>query len=212
MQLNRMGANASVNARSAAVPVIRPILAADESGLQQFIRNLSPASRHRRFMMGMRELPEETLDRFVHPQPGREAVLVAGSPADGIVGLVQYVADETGDGCEVAIVVGDAWQRQGLGTSLLTALMVVAGNNGIRQVHADVFADNHAMRALGRKLGCEARTNPEAPFLVRIFRTLEAPRVARDRRLVSMLSKPIAMIPRRRTGSDFVRVDAANSV
>jgi acetyltransferase len=89
-------------------------------------------------------------------------------------GLAQYVADEAGDGCEVAIVVGDAWQRQGLGTDLLSALMDVAAYNGVTHVHADVLADNHAMRALARKLGCEARTNMQAPILAKISGRLES--------------------------------------
>ncbi len=81
--------------------------------------------------------------------------------------------DESGDGCEVAIVVGDAWQRQGLGTDLLSALMDVAVDNGVTHVHADVLADNHAMRALARKLGCKVRTNMQAPILAKISGRLE---------------------------------------
>jgi acetyltransferase len=170
-----------------AALVIRPIVPADESGLQQFIRNLSLASRYMRFMMAMRELSGEMLDRFVHPQAGREVALVASSPAAGIVGLAQYVADEAGDGCEVAIVVGDAWQRQGLGTDLLGALMDAAADNGVTHVHADVLADNHAMRALACKLGCEVRTNRQAPFLVQISGTLESTRVTWHARPCSKL-------------------------
>ena len=102
----------------------------DEAGLQQFVHNLSPDSRYSsfmmairsRFMMAIRELPEDMLDRFAHPEPGREVVQVASSPDGDIIGLAQYVADESGDGCEVAIVVADAWQRMGLGTDLLAAL------------------------------------------------------------------------------------------
>jgi len=179
VQLNR-----SEVAHDAAFPVIRPIQPADGSGLQQFIRGLSLASRYSRFMVAIRELPDDMLDRFVNPQPGREAALVASSPSAGIVGLAQFVADDAGDGCEVAIVVDDAWHRQGLGTDLLTALMLVARGNGIEQLHADVFADNHAMRALAHKLGCEVRTNAQAPYLVQISRTLESPYTAWEEQLV----------------------------
>jgi acetyltransferase len=160
--------------RSAAAHVIRPIGPEDESDLQQFVRDLSPASRHARFMVAMRELPEYMLDRFVHPQPGREAVLVATSPVSGIVGLVQYVADETGDGCEVALVVTDAWQRKGLGTELLNTVANVASENSIAYFHADVLADNYPMRALARKVGCEVRVNPEAHYLVEISKAIKS--------------------------------------
>ena len=165
----------STLARRAAAHSIRPILPGDESGLQQFIRGLSPASRHARFMMAVRELSADMLDRFVHPAPGREAVLVATSPVNGIVGLAQYVTDKTGDGCEVALVVTDAWQQQGLGTELLNEVGNVAGENSIGYFHADVLADNYPMRALARKVGCEVRISPGAAFLVQISRSVKSP-------------------------------------
>ena len=164
--------------RVRGVPVVRPIRVTDEAGLQQFVRDLSPASRYTRFMMAIRELPEDMLDRFVHPEPEREVVLVASSPDGDIIGLAQYVADESGDGCEVAIVVADAWHRMGLGTALLGALISVAQRSGIAHVHADVLADNYAMLALARKLGCEVRINRRVPYLALITRGLESPRVA----------------------------------
>jgi GNAT superfamily N-acetyltransferase len=159
-------------------PAIRAIREADEAELQQFVRNLSLASRYPRFMAAIRELPEAMLDRFVHPDPGHEVALVACSPTGAIVGLAQYVADESGDGCEVAIVVADAWQRIGLGTILLATLISIARHYGITHVHADVLADNYAMLALARKLGCEVRTNMSSPFLSLITKTVEAPRGA----------------------------------
>jgi acetyltransferase len=176
VRLNRARPGVVGNARSAAVPIVRPILPAEKADLQRFFRSLSRASSYLRFMRAIRELPEEMLSRFANPEPGREAALVASSPRTGIVGLAQYVADEEGDGCEVAIVVGDAWQRRGLGFSLLRQLMGLAVERGIRHAHADTFADNHAMRALARQLGCELRNNPQSPFLVQLWKTLESPR------------------------------------
>jgi acetyltransferase len=158
--------------RRASAHFIRPISAGDEEALQRFIRELSQASRYTRFMSALRELPGHMLDRFLHPAPGREAVLVADSAKDGIVGLAQYVADESGEGCEVAVVISDEWQRQGLGMEMLDALMDVASENGVRHFHADVLADNHPMRALARKTGCEIRTTQSAPFVVQIWRSL----------------------------------------
>ncbi|MEO8005041.1 MAG: GNAT family N-acetyltransferase [Betaproteobacteria bacterium] len=154
---------------------VRPIVPADEEALLQFIRRLSAASRYARFMAAVRELPGHMLDRLLHPAPGREAVLVANSPLDGIVGLAQYVADESGESCEVALVISDAWQHQGLGTEMLNALVNVASDNAIGYFHADVLADNYPMRALARKVGCDVRVSRDASFVVQISRSIRAP-------------------------------------
>lgn len=151
---------------------VRPIASADKAALQQFIRELSPSSRYARFMAALRELPERMLDRFLHPESGREAVLVANSMHDDIVGLAQYVADGSGDGCEVALVVSDDWQHQGLGTEMLNALVNVASENAIGHFHADVLADNYPMRALARKAGWDVRQSRESPFIVEISRSI----------------------------------------
>lgn len=170
MQLGREAAPAT--RRPVRAHVVLPIAPADESALRQFVLDLSPASRYARFMAALRELPAHMLDRFLHPIPGREAVLVARSTRDDIIGLAQYVADESGGGCEVALVVSDAWQRQGLGTEMLDALANVASDNGIANFHADVLADNYPMRALARKVGCNVRLSRETPFIVEISRSI----------------------------------------
>jgi acetyltransferase len=152
--------------------LVRSIAPTDKEALQQFIRELSPGSRYARFMAALRELPVHMLDRFLHPESGREAVLVARSTRDGIIGLAQYVADESGGGCEVALVISDAWQRQGLGTEMLIALTNVASDNAIGYFHADVLADNYPMRALARKVGCDVRRSGETSFVVEISRRI----------------------------------------
>jgi RimJ/RimL family protein N-acetyltransferase len=160
--------------RDATTASIRDVAAADAPQLQRFIRNLSPSSRYLRFLMAMQELPEDLLHRFTHPQQGREIVLVAMLGESDIIGMTQYVLDDDGAGCEFAIVVGDAWQRQGLGTWLLRLLMRMASVRGIRYGHADVLADNNAMRSLAVKLGCETRINVTSPYLVEIRKQFEA--------------------------------------
>ncbi len=155
---------------------LRSVAAADAGAMGDFIRALSPSSRYFRFMMGMRELSGEALQRFTRPRRDGEAVLVA-VPRDAgrherIVGMAQYVADDDGRSCEFALVVADAWQRRGLGRRLLAELADVAVRSGITSLHADVLADNHAMRRLAEKTGCEIRHSPAAPFVLRLSRSL----------------------------------------
>lgn len=163
---------AVVRLRGGGAVVIRRVGAEDAQALQQFFRDLSPASRYRRFLRVIRELPEDMVARFTHPDPTGEAVLVASLPHSRarILGMTQYAGG--GESSEIAVAVADAYQRQGLGYRLLDALLNVAVETGIERIHADVLADNHAMRQLAHKLGCEITGNPAAPFLVRVTKTL----------------------------------------
>jgi len=164
--LSALETNIAAPLRDAAATVIRGVTPNDAPQVQRFICNLSAASRYLRFLRPMRELPDDMLYRFTHPSSEHEVVLVASTADDSIVGISQYVAEENGASCELAIVVADAWQRHGLGYRMLHALSQIATNNGIREGHADVLADNHAMRSLARKLKCEIRNNAQDPRLL----------------------------------------------
>jgi acetyltransferase len=168
---------ATVRLRGGNSVVIRRVAAADSRALQQFFRDLSPASRYRRFLRVMRELPEDMLTRLTQPDATGEAVLVASLPHSPtrIIGIAQYAGIHDVEGSEIAVVVGDSWQRRGLGYHLLDTLMTVAVESGIERLHADVLADNHAMRELAHKLGFEIAANPAAPFLVRATKTVVLP-------------------------------------
>lgn len=51
--------------RVRGVPVVRPLRVTDEASLHQFVRNLCPESRYSRFMMAIRELPEDMLATLI---------------------------------------------------------------------------------------------------------------------------------------------------
>lgn len=155
---------------------IREVRSDDEVAMRRFVANLSPSSRYFRFMMGMRELSDDALWHFTRPQPGREAVLVStpGNSLGVITGVAQFVIDAVGESCEFALVVDDAWQRQGLGSMLLSELGTLAARHGVQDIHADVLNDNHAMRGLAEKTGCELRHDAATPFVLRLSKRLPA--------------------------------------
>lgn len=66
---------------------------------------------------------------------------------------------------EVAFVVGDDYQDQGLATMLLELLTIVAGANGIDHFFARVLEDNTAMRHVLTKAG--ARLRPDEAGVLR---------------------------------------------
>lgn len=52
-----------------------------------------------------------------------------GEPA--LVGLVRYIVDASGTGCEFAVAIDDAWQGSGLAGILMHTIMTVARSRGL---------------------------------------------------------------------------------
>jgi acetyltransferase len=93
----------------------------------------------------------------------REIALLAATQ-DGadeqIVGVARLKKSADGRQCEFAIVVGDAWHRQGIGERLLDKLLAVAKQAGIAQVCGVTMATNQSMKGLCRKLGFTVQPDP----------------------------------------------------
>jgi acetyltransferase len=135
---------------------VRAIRPEDAELEAEFVKGLSPDSRHLRFMSGQRELTPEMLARFTQIDYDREIALVVVQQGDGVeteIGVARYVANPDGASCEFAIVLADAWQGRGLGRELLTRLIEIARNRGLKSMIGFVFADNPSMLELCRKLG-----------------------------------------------------------
>jgi RimJ/RimL family protein N-acetyltransferase len=137
------------------------------------------------------------LRRLIEPAYPGELVLLAlahGTGESGVVAMAQY-APEGPSRAEFGVVVADTWQRVGLGTRLVRALIERAAASGIRTLCAVMLADNGAMLALARRLGCTFAADAE-PGLMRI-----------EKRLPPPPAPAIAAAPwcRRRPGQEFRR-------
>jgi acetyltransferase len=164
---------------TAPLPIVRPIRPGDETNLGAFFRALSHASRHRRFLAVMNELPAEVLSRFARPDGQNEVALIA-TTCDGrresVIAEARYAVAEEKSGCaEFAIVVTDAAQGLGLGERLLRSLLRRAAENGLDCLFGDVLPDNAAMLGLAHKFGFSERRNPADPRLVRVQKVLNTP-------------------------------------
>jgi acetyltransferase len=147
----------------------------DVSAVQQFVRGLSHQSRLYRFFAPVRELPPDQLERLTRSRPPGELALVAettGGAASRIVAMAQYAVCEPLD-AEFAIVVDDAWQRQGLGIRLIGMLAEYAARAGLAAFSGFVLADNWPMLALLTRLNCELVTDSD-PHLMRVAKRLDA--------------------------------------
>ena len=168
-----------VRLRDGRAVVVRSARPADGAAVQRFVRELSPLARRRRFFGALSELSPAQLDRLVGAQGPRALSLVALSANEGeprIVAMAQYAHDES-EAAEFAVVVADAWQRQGLGARLLELLLERAALAGVRVMNGFALAENGPMLDLAAKLGFVAAEDRD-PDLVRLERPLPPLRCA----------------------------------
>jgi acetyltransferase len=141
--------------------VIRPIQPEDDAIERAFIRGLSSDTRYNR-LLGARKLTPEEIRRLTRIDYAQEMAFVAvtgqGAPLR-LLGDARYVRDADA-AAEFAVVVADAWQRNGIGTVLLDALLRQAHGAGIVRLHGITLATNQAMQQLARKLGFAQTPDP----------------------------------------------------
>ena len=150
--------------------------AEDAMAVQRFVRGLSEQSRRYRFFAPVRELSPDQLERLTRSHPPDELALVGEITVETgesrIVALAQYVVCEPLD-AEFAVVVDDAWQRQGLGLQLVGVLAEQAARAGVTVLSGFVLPDNWPMLSFLARLDCELDADSD-PNLIRAVKRLEA--------------------------------------
>jgi RimJ/RimL family protein N-acetyltransferase/acyl CoA:acetate/3-ketoacid CoA transferase beta subunit len=134
----------------------RPVKISDEPILQNFLYSLSDNTVYRRFISSRKDMPHERVQRFVVIDYTREISILAILQKDNreeIVGLGQYSGNEGSHTAEVAFVVSDKCQNQGIGTELLTYLTFHAKRQGLLGFTAEVLWGNTAMLRVFEKMG-----------------------------------------------------------
>jgi RimJ/RimL family protein N-acetyltransferase len=122
----------------------------DGDALRRLFFRLSPETVYRRFHSPIvrpeQAHPERLLD-IDHND--REAVVAV---VDGeIVGVARYARWRDTDTADLAVVVADEWQRQGVATRMLSGLAELALSAGIQTFTATVQGDNHQAFGLLRR-------------------------------------------------------------
>jgi acetyltransferase len=161
--------------RDGRAVILRAARSDDAPAVQQFVRGLSPTSRRNRFFGPVRELSPDQLDRVTRSRGPHELALVVETMhgvATAIVAMAQYALGEPLD-AECAVVVGDAYQRQGLGIQLLGVLAEHAVRAGFAAFAGFVLADNWPMLSLLARLECELVTDSD-PYVIRVVKRLDA--------------------------------------
>jgi acetyltransferase len=157
--------------------LLRPISPLDAAAEQAFVGDLSLASRHKRFHVGLRQLSPSMLRQMTEIDHRDHVALVAEVLADGstpvlstrLVADARYVrSTEQPHEAEFAIAVADDWQSLGLGRTLMARLAGHARRQGIQALVGDVLPENRRMLVLMRGLGAETRPHPDGPQLVQV--------------------------------------------
>jgi RimJ/RimL family protein N-acetyltransferase len=90
------------------------------------------------------------------------------------IGVARYVKESSPGEAEFAIVLSDDWQGGGLGTRLLTSLLVAAKGHGVRRLVGATSSVNTGMLALGRKLGFTLASDPHSATITNLTLDLAA--------------------------------------
>lgn len=141
--------------------LLRPIRPEDEPMEAGLFERLSKESIYFRFFGYIPQVDHEFLTRFTHIDYDREMAIVAETILDGeraIIGVVRIVGDNWNGDAEFAIVVADAWQRQGLGTALSDFILEIARERGFQHIYASFLKANVAMEKLFRNKGFVIRS------------------------------------------------------
>lgn len=140
---------------------IRPIVPDDAERLIDLYARLSPRSAYQRFFAVLKRLPPEWARDFANLDYVRRLALVAEHDTpDGpeLMGVARYEPSDEPNVAEVAVVVQDRWQGQGLGSALLADLLAAARARGIVRFCAYVLAGNSRMlKLLARATQIESR-------------------------------------------------------
>jgi GNAT superfamily N-acetyltransferase len=87
---------------------------------------------------------------LLSPRPGHESLLAWNHST--CVGMASIGGDEGGT-VHLGVLVEDRWQRQGVGASLIRALMAAARSEGVTRVHADILSEDQFLVRTLRRLG-----------------------------------------------------------
>ncbi len=149
--------------KNRASVTLRPIRPEDEPLMVKFHQTLSDRSVYSRYFYSLSLSSRVAHDRLVRScfvDYDREMAIVAEQQDEtgehrilGVGRLVKFHAKNEG---EVAVLVSDACQNQGLGTELFRRVVQVAKDEKLTRVVAEILPDNLPMRKISKRLGFRA--------------------------------------------------------
>jgi acetyltransferase len=145
---------------------IRDVELSDLQRERSFLSRLSPENRAYRFLGLIKDANEAVARELTAVDPAREVMLGAFADDDGReieIGVARYLVSTDGRHCDSTVAVDPAWQKLGVGRSLMYRLIDIARARGIRRMYAVDAARCAGAHSLAEHLGFHARPDPEDP-------------------------------------------------
>ena len=168
--------------KNGAAVTIRSLRASDRDKIASAIRQLDRDSIYTRLFSYRKELTEAGLDRIMTVDPERDVMLVVtvGAGAQEIIIASGRFVAAPGQGAvrsgEIAFMVEEDYQGQGIAGRLLRHLADVARRKGVTAFEADVLSENKSMLAVFARSGLPMRQRREGG-IVHVTLSLSDPTV-----------------------------------
>ena len=143
---------------------IRALRPQDLTDLRAAVDRTSAQSLYRRFFGAKRSFSDKEVAFFVNVDFANHVALVAVVEERGHTAIVaggRYIVQQPGK-AEIAFVVVDDYQGQGIGSALLRHLAILARNAGLKEFAAEVLPENIPMLKTFEKSGLKMSTKREA--------------------------------------------------
>ena len=155
--------------------MLRHIATTDAVREQAFVHGLSAQSSYLRFHGTIKDLSKKDLKKYTEPDSRNAVALIvlhSGETGEEEIGVARYVINSDRANCEFAIVVADVWQKRGIGTRLLNALISHLQVSGIKQITGSVIKSNSGMRSFMKQMGFTEANIPDDPSILLVTKHL----------------------------------------
>jgi acetyltransferase len=109
-----------------------------------------------RFFQLLKDTPHEVRVRYCNIDYDREIAIVAELSEENrkrILGVGRLSIEPDGKTGELAFIIGDQWQGQGLGTKVVDYVLEIAKDMSVETVYAIMLPDNQRALTLTKKMG-----------------------------------------------------------
>jgi acetyltransferase len=154
---------------------LRHIAPADAAIEQAFVHGLSRQSSYLRFHGTIKDLSKKDLEKYTNPDSRNAVALIvvhSGETGEEEIGVARYSIDPDGASGEFAIVVADAWQKRGIGTRLMNALIRHLKASGVKRISGSVLKSNAAMRKFAKQMDFAETDIPDDPSILLVTKHL----------------------------------------